>query len=336
MALTTESAIQEYLKTTKSLALDPEETYATAELSGGTANFVYRLTDTQGSTSIIKHAEPYVRTHPDIQFPVVRMDFEANVLRALPDVLPSSEVIQPVGVLAYDSEAHVLRLSDGGSTTLKDVYSTLSEAEVQEAGGRLGRWLARFHLATKAMDIGDNQVAKNIYRHSYKWLASRLEKYGQDKSIGERNNEMFGSLLATDDGMVCHGDFWPGNVLVQKDSLKMTIVDWEMTRRGNGATDVGQFAAESWLLDRFRGGKGMLKAFLEAYRKERGDHWTLSDKRRMAIHMGTHIAFWPTGVPWGNEEETLECVKTGVEIIQHATDEHYEWLQKSVLEPIFA
>lgn len=46
------------------------------------------------------------------------------------------------------------------------------------------------------------------------------------------------------------------------------VVDWELVRRGCGATDVGQFAAESWLLDRFRGGRGLLKAFLEGYQEE--------------------------------------------------------------------
>ena len=46
----------------------------------------------------------------------------------------------------------------------------------------------------------------------------------------------------------------------------MAVVDWEMVRRGCGATDVGQFAAESWLLERFHGGRGLLGAFLGGYR----------------------------------------------------------------------
>lgn len=42
----------------------------------------------------------------------------------------------------------------------------------------------------------------------------------------------------------------------------MAVVDWEMVRRGCGATDAGQFAAEAWLLERFHGEKGLLGAFL--------------------------------------------------------------------------
>lgn len=34
-----------------------------------------------------------------------------------------------------------------------------------------------------------------------------------------------------------------------------------MVRRGCGATDVGQFAAEAWLLERFCGERGLLGAF---------------------------------------------------------------------------
>jgi hypothetical protein len=105
-------------------------------------------------------------------------------------------------------------------------------------------------------------------------------------------------------GALCHGDFWHGNVLLpagsEEDILgvqshgeardkkadevgdpstvtaeaasayapRLTVLDWEMSRRGNGATDVGQFAAEAWLLDTFRGGRGLLRAFLSGYAEE--------------------------------------------------------------------
>ena len=51
----------------------------------------------------------------------------------------------------------------------------------------------------------------------------------------------------------------------------LSVVDWEITRRGIGATDVAQFAAEAYLLDRFCGGKGLLGAFVEAYVRAAGE-----------------------------------------------------------------
>jgi hypothetical protein len=44
-----------------------------------------------------------------------------------------------------------------------------------------------------------------------------------------------------------------------------------MTRRRTSATDVGQFTAEAFSLDRFCGGRGLLRAFLNAYAVARKD-----------------------------------------------------------------
>lgn len=132
-------------------------------------------------------------------------------------------------------------------------------------GRNLGIWLAGLHQKTQTTDIGDNKTAKSIYRFAYSHSAAALAKYGFDPSLGERINQEYGSLLSTDNECVCHGDFWPGNVLVNEQSL--TVVDWEMVRRGCGATDVGQFAAEASLLDRFRGGRGLMGAFLAGHQE---------------------------------------------------------------------
>src|ERR1700753_3514744 len=108
-----------------------------------------------------------------------------------------------------------------------------------------------------------------------------------------------------------------------------------MTRRGNGATDVGQFAAESWLLDRFRGGKRLLNAFLRAYIAEIGSGFTIEDALRVAIHFGTHVSYWPTRVEWGSEQETAECVRFGREFLIRARSKDMKWMEKSVLQDLF-
>jgi aminoglycoside phosphotransferase (APT) family kinase protein len=342
MSLRSSADVKEYLKTNTTLGLDNTEDYQVDELTGGTANWVYRLTNTaDGTTSILKHAAPFVRSSPSMAFPAMRMDFEAGVLNALLDVLPHDEVVEPVLFLAYDKEAKLLRMGDGGERTLKDAYMYDPELNVVEAGARLGMWLAGLHQYTSKLDIGDNKVAKAIYRHSYNNVSEALAEFGLDQTLGERVNEQFGSKLQTDDGMVCHGDFWTGNVLVKSDPLRLTVVDWEMTRRGNGVTDVGQFAAEAWLLDRFHGGKGMLPAFLTAYREAKGEEddpeWDpeFTNRQRIAIHFGTHIAYWPTRVEWGSNEETVEVVKIGSNVLMHALEKDYEWFKEGPLAPLF-
>ena len=142
---------------------------------------------------------------------------------------------------------------------------------------------------------------------------------------------------------MCHGDFWPGNVLVGG-GQKLTVVDWEIVRRGCGATDLGQFAAEAWLLDRFGGGRGLLPAFLSAYRETvKHNEGFSSDEavkpmteffRRVAIQLGTHLAFWPTRVAWGTEAETRDVVHQGFEVLVRALASDRDWFQSSMLKEL--
>lgn len=301
------------------------------KLEGGTANFVWRMIDRSGKSIIIKHAEPYVASSAgQIHFPVDRMDFEHAALKAVPqniERLPSIVVVP--GVYRYDGASHVLMIEDGGPHTLKAAY-TDEPMDIKRFGTELGQWLANLHNDTKTTSIGDNRTAKAIYRYSYANVAEVLQKYGHDPALGEQINSLYGSLLQTDDECICHGDFWPGNILIN--DQKLTVVDWEMVRRGCGATDVGQFAAEAYLLDRFKGGKGLLQAFLRGYRGER----KLDGRflQRVGVHMGVHLAFWPTRVAWGTEEDTKECVEVGRELMVRAVGGEVGWVRDSLLSEL--
>jgi Phosphotransferase enzyme family len=303
-------------------------------LEDGSANFLYRVRSSQGDTYILKHAEPFIRTNPGVRFPSERMDFEASILQQLPTVLPADDIVNPVQVIAYESPEHNMLLSDGGPSNLKAIYSN-PDLDIQFVARHLGQWLANLHSSTHDLQFGDNKIAKHIYRHNYNGLANTLKGYDLDSQLGEAVNEQFGSLIAIDDGCVCHGDFWPGNVIVKLNPTKLTIIDWEMSRRGNGVTDVGQFSAESWLLDRFRGGRGLLDGFLEAYVQGRKAKLSESDLQRIVIQFGTHISFWPAHVNWAGKEETAAIIKTGAEYLQRAMAKDWNWLQGSNLKKLF-
>jgi len=227
-------------------------------------------------------------------------------------------------------------MSDGGPLTLKEAY-TNPALDIPAIGKRIGKWLAALHLATESTDIGagGNVTAKQIYRYCYTNLGSALERNGFDPSLGATVNNVYGAKLQTDDECVCHGDFWPGNIIVQNidgsaSAPVLTVVDWEMVRRGCGATDIGQFAAEAFLLDRFRGGRGLLSAFLSSYHGRAGSV-DLQFGKRIAVHFGTHVAFWGSVNRWGAEEETREIVEVGKEVVERALRKEWEWLGRSVL-----
>ena len=301
-------------------------------LAGGSANFVWRCFDQSGKSIIIKHAEPYVKNAPRLSFAVDRMDFEHKAMTSVSPLLDPNPIVSVAEVYRYNSDNHILMIEDGGARTLKEAYPDPA-LDIPTFGKALGQWLAKMHQRTRQTAIGDNRTAKSIYRFAYTHLASAMQQYDLDPSLAQQVDAQYGSLLQSDDECVCHGDFWPGNVLVN-DQGKLTMVDWEMVRRGCGATDVGQFAAEAHLLDRFRGGKGLRAAFLRGYGgsgEQLGDGFL----RRIAIHMGVHLTFWPTRVSWGTEMETKEIMKAGCELMRMGLgSQNTSWLVGSLLDEL--
>ncbi|KAL1793577.1 hypothetical protein ACET3X_008559 [Alternaria dauci] len=319
-------------------------------LSGGTANYVYRVTKNDDSTRILKHAEPYLHSNKDFAFDPARMDYEAQILQTLSSsesplaATLSGSNVHTVRLFSYDEINKLLEIEDGGSRNLKDAYVDL-KLNMPHIGKQLGRWLVALHLSAKNLTLAspdqdkgtnNNPIAINIYRYPYNGLHEALTQSGYDPELADLINERFGSLVAIDDECICHGDFWPGNILVrdsEQEPVELTVVDWELVRRGTSATDVGQFAAEAFLLDRFRGGRGLLSAFLNAYLAAREQTETLGKAwlTRMVVHWAVHIAFWPTRVKWSNEEETRILVELGVTTLENILKEDWEKLLESPL-----
>ena len=309
-------------------------------LPGGSGNFIWLIEDVGHPKTILKHAEPYVKSNPQLAFPQERMDFEARAIQQLGSAAAFEDAsfvalptIAPPTVHSYDQENHTLLMNYGGSRNLKEAYQDPA-LEVPGWGRRIGAWLATLHQSTEQTDIGDNKAGREIYRYAYAGLERTFKKWGMEEALGKRINDRYGAMLSTDNECVCHGDCWPGNFLVSDEIDRLTVVDWEMTRRGNGATDVGQFAAEAFLLDRFCGGRGLMPAFIEAYRDTTAISKDFAE--RIAVNFGTHLAFWPSYVEWGTEEETFEVVSLGAEFLVRVELQDWDWLRKSVLGTIFS
>ncbi|KAJ4989423.1 phosphotransferase enzyme family protein [Stagonosporopsis vannaccii] len=310
-------------------------------LSGGTANYVYRVTGQgvdAGNSRVLKHAAPQLASNSAFSLPQVRMDFEAKILaNKLKDegechcTPGESRVekthVQTVPLLFYEQDMKLLCIQDAGTRNLKDAYATLSNDQVQEIGTEIGRWLARLHRQTPISSVVDssdsnNDVGVNIARYTYTNLAETLRRTGHDAELGKLINDYFGGQIKADRGSVCHGDFWPGNVLLQSSLATqgpwvLTVIDWEMVRIGCSATDVGQFAAEAFLLDRFYGNKGLHTAFIRSYLNGGvlNYHWVT----RAAIHFAVHLAVWPShSVHWANRENTQALVDLAATILEDA------------------
>ena len=74
-------------------------------------------------------------------------------------------------------------------------------------------------------------------------------------------------LLARLEGMpthnkVCHGDFWPSNVIISEDGIPY-IIDWSHVTQGNASADVARTYLLFWLNGDIDGAKEYLKLFCE-------------------------------------------------------------------------
>ncbi|KAI4269132.1 MAG: hypothetical protein LQ337_007466 [Flavoplaca oasis] len=315
------------------------------QLTGGMGNYLFRVIDDRELSSIYKHAEPYIASsNGTIPFSVARMDFEATAMTKLPDIIPTflPEVrnVHVPTIMNYDQMAKVLVMTDAGRTTLKEAY-TDPATDVPEIGRQLGEWLAALHVATQNIEIGEggNPTARSIYRWAYSHLPHVANQYGLNADFCEYINNVYGLSLGHDDECVCHGDFWPGNIMLDEEK-NLTVIDWEMCRRGRGELDVAQFAAEAYLLDRFRGGKGLMDSFCKSYRRSLAKVWgdiTIDRRwaRRFGVHIGVHLAFWPASVEWADRDETKAVIELGHELMRRGDAEDLDWMSKNVLGALF-
>jgi len=289
------------------LASHPTYTSATP-LEGGVSNYLYRLTENNGSTVILKHAEPYAAFDKTWSYGIERMSCEHAALSSIPTALLSSSsagtgVVEIPHVISYDNGEHNLIMSDCGAASkdLHTAFPSLTSVQRVDYGRRLGSWLAALHKCT-AIDTAP--FSENIAAKERKGMDQRISLLsaglpiassgaGTPAQIASEKRE-FVELLEpfviavteTDTGCVVHGDFWPGNILVSPsptDGTKdlLAVIDWEGVRLGTGASDVGIFAAEAWLLCHFHSTSaraaviqpedfGMLNAFLASYLEAMG------------------------------------------------------------------
>ena len=348
MPITTETELHQFLSS-KGILCDDIEVAA-----GGSANFCWRIKTQLGKPSIVKHAEPFVRIMPDVQLPIERMDYEHLALTTIPDIVSADKHVRLPQLYDYYPKEHVMYMSDEGSQDLKESYKNNDDIDIPLLGRRIGFWLAKLHKKTsepKTLDFVkkkfDSKGAESVFRYTYNGVASVLRQHGHDPALGERINAKFGTEAVLDKTCLCHGDFWLPNIQLEnqnpvikaeeEEDLKrrapaLSVIDWENVRVGNGATDVGRFAADSWLLDRFHGDRGMFEAFLKAYLTE--NPLQRRDKIRLAVHFAVHIIFY-SRMRWTDEAGTTTLVQLGKAMLEAIETEDFEVLSTGPLASLF-
>ncbi|KAF9570079.1 Carboxy-terminal domain (CTD) phosphatase [Mortierella alpina] len=354
---------------------------AVEKLSGGNANYVYRGTVGEPrpelfggrSTVVVKHAAGHSASARQMALYVDRMTFEQTVLGIVADASDNKdnnsnkdETIETANVkvprvLYWDHKNNIVIQEDAGvnSTHLKGFISSLAHPPspqlAKEIGGSLGEFIARLHLygfrhrselyPTKMANTEALGLSRLILYDQFSGAAKN--KYMEDQPQSDRDvidlaGKWGGDRLMNEPETLAHGDFWPGNFLVDTvagcDEIAIKhifIVDWEMSRYGPAAMDLGQFMAEAFSLNKYRHPcEEMMTSFLEAYCRISGDRLTTLDLKTAVIHCGGHLMAWTPYTGWFNDDveheaKAKEITLIGAEFIKHAWAEDWAWVRQN-------
>ncbi|KAF9316492.1 hypothetical protein BGZ91_005543 [Linnemannia elongata] len=352
---------------------------AVKKLSGGNANYVYRGTIAEPSadlfggrsTVVIKHAAGHSASQRQMALYTDRMVFEQTVLGIVADAsgknnnskedehIETANVKVP-RVLYWDHENNVVIQEDAGmtSTHLKGFISSLAQPPsprlAKEIGSSLGEFIARLHLYgfRHRSELYPNKMANTealslsrliLYDQFPKAASKYMEDQPQfDRDVIDLASKWGGDRLMNEPETLAHGDFWPGNFLVDSATgegneitiKSIYIVDWEMSRYGPAAMDLGQFIAEAFSLNKYRHPcEELMTSFLEAYCKIYGDRLTTTDLKTAVIHCGAHLMSWTPYTGWFKEDDdheakSKEITLIGAEFVKHAWIEDWAWVRQ--------
>ncbi|KAK3823380.1 MAG: kinase-like domain-containing protein [Benniella sp.] len=376
MDFETEAGILQYLQSHDKL----RSIVAVKKLSGGNANYVYRGTiaephsDLFGgrSTVVIKHAAGHSASSRQTVLYVDRMVFEQTALGIVANAsdnknnnnkedegIETAKVKVP-RVLHWDRENNIVIQEDAGvkSTNLKEFISSHvqppSQRLAKEIGGSLGEFIARLHLYgfRHRSELYPNEMANTealglsrliLYDQFPKAASKYMDDQPQfDRDVIDLASKWGGDRLMSEPETFAHGDFWPGNFLVDTEigegndiAIKhMYIVDWEMSRYAPAAMDLGQFVAEAFSLNKYRHPcEEMMTSFLEAYCRIYGDRLTTTDLKTAVIHCGGHLMAWTPYTGWFKEDDAhdakaKEITLIGAEFIKRAWMEDWTWIRQ--------
>ncbi|KAI5122357.1 hypothetical protein M0805_004115 [Coniferiporia weirii] len=285
------------------LANTPFASTRAETLSGGNANFVFRLHLTvpfegRDATLVLKHAKPWLAMDRNLELAIERQEYEAMALRRIGASLPADAIVTVPVLHFHDQAAHVLIMEDCGTQarTLKELLrdAALGMHAARALGGALGRFLAAVHVrrstdAELLEYVACNEFGKRVsVWATYGRLVGTLEgnwakadlvepSFVGEAGLSDADVEDVKTLVdvttqAIQDASTFFtmGDFWTGNIIVRlSDSGEVErayVVDWEMCRPGLPYLDFGQLIAEMHTSRWFSDGAAeSVKEALEAY-----------------------------------------------------------------------
>ncbi|KAK6523661.1 hypothetical protein TWF281_001637 [Arthrobotrys megalospora] len=312
---------------------------STTKISNGLGNGVHRLVlnttsssndPTLTGTVILKHSTPYVF---NINNQEVVWDLWPFELYALRDV-PNTEAVKTPKLYWVDEVNRVMFIEDAGpqSKNLKDLLlsENIPHAKVfSKIGEELGKYLSQLH------SWGRDTTVLGKYENKDSRVIASWRTYGRledslVKTYPELSNDLRQKIATycekektkalNSNEIVIMGDFWTGNVLVNLTDAgeleSLYIVDWEMIRPADAATEISQMLAEVWEAGEFSqnpeskpAAKSLSEGLCLAYKSQVGDV-PAGMLKEVMLAAGAHIVVWgEIGFSAYGDEEKFKAVK---------------------------
>ncbi|KAK6498866.1 hypothetical protein TWF481_011438 [Arthrobotrys musiformis] len=338
--LRSEDQVKEYLKSITDFSF-PEifrSPSSITNITNGVGNAVHRLVlntstpndPTPIKTVILKHSNPYVF---NINNQKVVWDLWPFEIYALRDV-PNTEIVKSPKLYWVDEVNRVMFIEDAGpqSKNLKDLLLSDKIPQIQvfsRIGEELGAYLAKLHSwghDSKVLEKYENKDSRVIaswrtFGRLEESLAKAYPEFSDDLKqkvaaycAGEKTKALKGSER------VIMGDFWTGNVLVNLTEAgkleSLYIVDWEMIRPADAATEISQMLAEVWEAGEFsknpeaKPASNSLSEGLCSTYKSRVGKLPEGMLKEVMLAAGAHIVVWgEIGFAAHGDQEKFKAVK---------------------------
>lgn len=313
------------------------------ELKGGRLNFVWRIRSASGKSYIIKHAPPYIASVPEIAFDSSRIEFEANILKALQFRSELNQLagfgVRPPEFLGSDNRRHLLLMEDVGSRPDLLQAVRLSNYSFASSGRALGAYIAQLHVQTYqnhwfAENFANLPVQQTRLQVQYNGCLEccRKARMPEAADIGSRCRQL-GEKFNSVGKCLVMGDLWPYSILLDREEIR--LIDWELTHFGRPAQDVAHLVAHLWMMfhrtsrqsqkdriDRFR--QAFIKSYLKGIARQKPELITAEDKRDFQIHVGAEILARTVGN--FQNHYLYDGLSPTHPVVQEATAEARKWI----------
>ncbi|KAI1457119.1 kinase-like domain-containing protein [Annulohypoxylon moriforme] len=343
-------------------------------LSGGTANFIYRVTLSKpledGTQNVlVKHSEGYIANTPDFKLTLSRCLIEVGCLKALSDfpIVGKADESDPYNFTVRTPKFYHFDetnnsqiqeyLEDGvdlknyALKTYANANSEITKHQALQLGKALGRWLRAFHNwasqqgELRAVVVKNEELKQLKHFINFSWLLDRVKQFpsilGDAEGIFNEVKEMAAAEMNDESQLqVIHGDFWSGNILLPRtpiqegEDVPMFVIDWEMAHIGKPNLDLGQMIAELYELKLYKD----IMAGLWMVQGFVSSYGAVSEDFafRTAIQIGAHLISFGTAVQgWGTQEQVENCACVGRDIIVHAWKKDRRWFEEGDLACLF-